>query len=178
MASVLFACPACKKRISSSAHSCPHCGEPLSNEWEEKGRKAAKLRQIGCAVLLLPLLIVVAAAFFNSGPTRSPALQSQQATKTPATPSSQVILQNHAGSGLRVPVFKNTQAHTEALKLMMAGVHKTNPPLVMQLIACMVPSGTMAIITDAGFATHDILVTSGEFAGCRGNIAMEDVQRP
>jgi hypothetical protein len=95
-----------------------------------------------------------------------------------ATSSSEVTLQNHAGSGLRVPVFKNAQSHTEALKLVTAGVHKTNPPLVMLLIACMVPSGTKAIIIDAGIATHDILVTSGELAGCRGDIAVEDVQMP
>jgi hypothetical protein len=61
VASILLACPACKKRISSSAHSCPHWGEPLSNEWEAKGRTERKRRRIIYAVLLVPPLL-----FFGS----------------------------------------------------------------------------------------------------------------
>src|SRR5258708_18496671 len=64
VASILLACPACKKRISSSAHSCPNCGEPLSDEWEAKGRTERKRQRIGCAILLVPLLVVV--LFFGS----------------------------------------------------------------------------------------------------------------
>jgi predicted RNA-binding Zn-ribbon protein involved in translation (DUF1610 family) len=186
MVPVQLACPACKKRISTaySVHSCPHCGEPLSNEWEETGRKELSRRRIAFAILLVPVLAVV--LFFGAAVlagvyevlTGSPELQPQRVAKPASNPSTQVILQNPGGSALRVSVWKNTQAHTEAIKLIMAGVHKTNPALILQLTACMVPSGTSAIITDAGFATHDILVTSGEFSGCRGNIAVEDVQRP
>lgn len=77
------------------------------------------------------------------------------------------------GGADTVFVWKSADAHSEGLSLISAGVHKTNPVLVMQLLACIVPSGTSAIITDAGFATHDILITTGENAGCRGNIPME-----
>jgi len=43
----------------------------------------------------------------------------------------------------------------------------------MRLLSCIVPSGTGVIITDMGFATHDIMVIDGEKAGCRGNIPAE-----
>lgn len=61
VASILLACPACKKRISSSAHSCPLCGEPLSDEWETKGRTERRRRRTIWAVLLIPPLL-----FFGS----------------------------------------------------------------------------------------------------------------
>lgn len=80
------------------------------------------------------------------------------------------------GSDL-VFVWQSKQAHDEGLSLINSGVHKTNPEMVMRLLACLVPSGTTAIVTDMGFATHDILITEGDDAGCRGNIAMESLKR-
>jgi hypothetical protein len=70
-------------------------------------------------------------------------------------------------------VWRSKADHDEGLSLINAGVHKSNPALLFPLLACIVPSGTKAIITDGGFATHDILVIDGESAGCRGNVAME-----
>jgi predicted RNA-binding Zn-ribbon protein involved in translation (DUF1610 family) len=66
VASVLLKCPACKKRISSSAHSCPHCGEPLSDEWGEKGRRSQERRQAGCGFLLLLFIGFVAFVIYQS----------------------------------------------------------------------------------------------------------------
>ncbi len=86
------------------------------------------------------------------------------------------ILQGLGGSDT-VFVWTDKKAHDEALKLINAGVHKSNPSLILPLVACMVPSGTKAIITSAGFATHDIMVTSGPSSGCRGNIPMEAIRR-
>lgn len=80
------------------------------------------------------------------------------------------------GSG-QVIVWKSKEAHDEALSLIQAGVHKTNPAMVGALVACMVDGGTKAIVTDMGFVTHDILVVSGESSGCRGNIAAEELGR-
>ena len=73
----------------------------------------------------------------------------------------------------QVFVWKSKDAQREAMSLIQANVHNTNPGLVARLLSCIVPSGTSAIITDAGFATHDIMITSGPNAGCRGNIPME-----
>lgn len=81
------------------------------------------------------------------------------------------------GGANNVFVWRDSDAHSEAISLISAGVHNTNPTLVMRLLSCIVPAGTRAIITDAGFASHTILVTSGEDAGCRGVIPMEDVSR-
>lgn len=80
------------------------------------------------------------------------------------------------GSG-QVIVWKSKDAHDEALSLIQAGVHKTNPAMVGALVACMVQGGTKAIVTDMGFVTHDILVVSGKSSGCRGNIAAEELGR-
>jgi len=73
-----------------------------------------------------------------------------------------------------VVVWKSSDAQSEGMQLIAAGALNSDPSLVAQLISCIVPGGTKAIITDAGFATHDITVVGGEFSGCRGNIPMEN----
>lgn len=47
-------------------------------------------------------------------------------------------------------VWKDSDAQSEAFKLISSGVHKTNPVLVMRLLSCMVPGGTKAIIKMPG----------------------------
>lgn len=76
-----------------------------------------------------------------------------------------------------VLVWQSRDAHTEGNRLISANVHRSNPALLMPLIACMVPSGTRAIITSVGFATHDIMVIAGPHSGCRGNIPAEAARR-
>ncbi|MGM4889911.1 hypothetical protein [Tardiphaga sp. 11_C7_N12_6] len=77
MKSILLGCPACKQRISSSAQTCPQCGEPLTDEWEAKGRKRLKLRQIASVVFAGPLLLFCAAVVYaiNTSPPRQSAEQ-------------------------------------------------------------------------------------------------------
>lgn len=77
------------------------------------------------------------------------------------------------GGASDVFVWRNRDAHNEANRLINAGIHRTNPRLLVPLVACIVPSGTGAIITGAGMITQDILVTSGSNSGCRGNIPTE-----
>lgn len=88
----------------------------------------------------------------------------------------QEIRLGRAGSET-VFVWKDSDAQSEAIKLIQAGVHNSNPTLVFRLLSCMVTPGTKAIITDMGFASHTILVTSGKESGCRGVVPMEDVSR-
>ena len=71
------------------------------------------------------------------------------------------------GGSDQVFIWKNKAAQSEAMSLISANVHKTYPTLVMRLLSCMVKSGTGVIVTDMGFATHDIMVVDGENAGCR-----------
>jgi hypothetical protein len=60
MAPVLLACPACRKRISSSAHSCPNCGELLTDQWETQGRNWLRRRRyVAWGILLSAAAIVV-----------------------------------------------------------------------------------------------------------------------
>lgn len=77
------------------------------------------------------------------------------------------------GSADTVIVWKTKKAHDEGLRLINANVHRSNPALLIPLVACMPTSRTKAIVTSAGFATHDIMVISGPHSGCRGNIPVE-----
>jgi len=81
-----------------------------------------------------------------------------------------------SASGRDVFVWRSKDAQNEGMRLIDAGVLRSNPTLVIRLISCIVPAGTRAIITDHGFATHDILVTSGPSSGCRGNVPVEFVR--
>lgn len=72
-----------------------------------------------------------------------------------------------------VIVWRSNTAQSQGLDLISAGVHRSNPALLMPLVSCIVPTGTRAVTTDAGFVTHDILVIEGSDSGCRGNIPVE-----
>lgn len=74
----------------------------------------------------------------------------------------------------QVIVWRNKDAHNEALDLIRAGVHHSNPAMLTKYVACMVPNGTTAVRTSGGWVTVDVLVTDGTAAGCRGNIPVED----
>jgi hypothetical protein len=69
--------------------------------------------------------------------------------------------------------LENKKAHEEAISLISAGVHKSNPMLIFPLVSCMVDNGTAAVTTDSGIVTHDIMVIEGPKSGCRGNIPVE-----
>jgi len=73
-------------------------------------------------------------------------------------------------------VWRDKNSHDEALNLINAGVHRTKPELLLPLLACVVASGTAAIVTDGGFITQDVMIVSGENAGCRGNIPTESLK--
>lgn len=62
------------------------------------------------------------------------------------------------------------------MKLIQAGVHKSNPELLMPLVSCIAEPGAKVIVTDMGFVTHDIMVISGKNTGCKGNIPAEELQ--
>jgi len=58
-----------------------------------------------------------------------------------------------------------------------AGVHKSNPALLVPLIACAPVARTRAVTTSAGMLTHDIIIAEGKDSGCRGNIPAEVLKR-
>ena len=73
-----------------------------------------------------------------------------------------------------VIVWRDKDALREGITLIQAGIHQTNPALLLPLVSCMVASGTGAIITDGGFTTQAILVTEGASSGCRGTVPTEN----
>lgn len=83
-----------------------------------------------------------------------------------------------ASGGKDIIVWRDDKAHSEANKLIAAGVHKSNPALLVPLIACIAPVGSQAIKTDGGFFSSTIMVTSGKESGCRGVVPNERLSPP
>ena len=81
------------------------------------------------------------------------------------------VLSGNGGGA--VFVWKDSDAQSKAFSLIEAGVHKSNPILLMRLMSCVADPGDKAVVTDMGFASHTIMVTSGKNAGCEGVIARE-----
>lgn len=79
--------------------------------------------------------------------------------------------------GRPVIVFRDYESLREALRLISAGVHRTNQPLVMRLVSCFADSGTQVVVTERGFTTATIVVVAGPQSGCRGSIPIEDLAR-
>jgi len=73
-------------------------------------------------------------------------------------------------------IWKYKLAHSEAMKLVGAGVHQTNPDLVLPLLACIVTSAAEASITGRGIITNEVTITSGPNVGCHGDVATEAVK--
>jgi hypothetical protein len=81
------------------------------------------------------------------------------------------------GGGDAVPIWRDMAAYREGLRLINAGVHTTNPALVMRLLSCMAPDRSQIVITDAGLFSSTVVVTSGPRSGCRGIVANEEIAR-
>ncbi|WP_165127227.1 GYF domain-containing protein [Bradyrhizobium sp. 6(2017)] len=72
--SVLLLCPTCRRPVSSGANSCPRCGEPLTQEWEDRelerleraksfGKSIGNL--VGASIVALVVLFAVVASFIG-----------------------------------------------------------------------------------------------------------------
>ncbi|MDO3434328.1 hypothetical protein QWJ46_16735 [Rhizobium sp. CBN3] len=73
-------------------------------------------------------------------------------------------------------IWRDNDAFSEAVNLISSGVMKTNPQLIIRLMSCMVDAGTNAVVTDGGFFSSTVLITSGSNAGCRGMVPNEDIR--
>lgn len=85
-----------------------------------------------------------------------------------------------SADGDAVLLFRDRAAMNEATALFRGRDH--NPDYreqVNRLIACIVPSGTRAVITGGGLlgTTYDVQVADGPSAGCRGAVQTEFVRR-
>ena len=72
-----------------------------------------------------------------------------------------------------VIVWKNHDSLQQGTDLVSAGVGKKNPAQIIGLIACIVPNGTSAFVA----GSSNVLVTSGEFPGCRGAVDIEAIRK-
>lgn len=80
--------------------------------------------------------------------------------------------------GNTVFVWRSSDAQREAFRLVNAGVHNTNPALLLPYISCTVPNGTAVVVVDGGFFSSIVLVREGRFSGCRGVVENEWINRP
>ena len=75
-----------------------------------------------------------------------------------------------------VLVWKTPQALIEGVALIRA---KAEASAIIPLIACVPPSGTRVIEVPEDLGPmRGVVVTSGEWAGCRGVVEQENVERP
>jgi hypothetical protein len=74
-------------------------------------------------------------------------------------------------------IMRNVLSFDESMKLVKAGVHKSNPRLMEREItrnaACFVQNGTRVVVMDtsrtlSGYAVLEVMVIDGERSGCRG----------
>lgn len=70
---ILLPCPTCAKNVSSDAPECPHCGQPLSDQWEQEGRakqgKSKKRLEIGCGLVFWLVVIAVGIGYCSQPKT-------------------------------------------------------------------------------------------------------------
>ena len=70
-------------------------------------------------------------------------------------------------------VWKDGDAMSKGFSLIRGGVHRTNPSLLVPLIACFVHVGDHIVITDFGFGSSTIMVVDGKSTGCQGDLQTE-----
>lgn len=72
-----------------------------------------------------------------------------------------------------VIIWRSDKAHDEGVKLIGAGVNKSNPAVLLPLVACAPAAGDQVVVTDGGFFSSTVTVISGKQAGCRGVVENE-----
>jgi hypothetical protein len=93
---------------------------------------------------------------------------------TPAAAQSPRVLEAFPPGSPTVFVFKAGKLG-EAMQLKNAGVWKTNPKVVVPLVACTVDPGTQVVVTDTHMFSgySEVVIVNGPAAGCRGEIYNE-----
>lgn len=86
-------------------------------------------------------------------------------------------LRRAGGGDGRIAVWRSSASMDEAMRLINANVHRTNPVMLMPHVACMAAQGTEIVVTDGGFFSSSVLVVSGGQSGCRGVVPNEDIER-
>lgn len=81
MSSMLILCPACHKKISASAESCPQCGHPITDQDREVGRSKLEIKRIGLAVGIVVASFLTILGIFAGTDNKE--------TKQPSTPTAE-----------------------------------------------------------------------------------------
>ncbi len=79
-------CPDCRKKVPTGATACPHCGRPFSRRELNALARGGRVRAVGCAVLLLALLVAAGLRLFLGG-SGGPAVSSAPAPTSAPTPT-------------------------------------------------------------------------------------------
>lgn len=74
----LTGCPECKKKVSDSAKTCPHCGLEILKQGENDNKKAGK----GCMVMFIAFAIIVGVIYMMSSDSDDSSSSSDYDTNT------------------------------------------------------------------------------------------------
>lgn len=91
----------------------------------------------------------------------------QPVQRPAANPNAKVLRMPNGGA---VWVWRDADAQDEGITLIQSGA---DSELIAPLLACIVPSGVHAAVTDFGILTSDVIVIDGSKAGCRGNVSTD-----
>jgi hypothetical protein len=98
-----------------------------------------------------------------------------QAPPAPAMDRQPPQLRNTNGQS--VFIWRDSDRMSEGFRMINAGVHQTNPGLVMQQITCVVPNGTDIVVSSGGWMSSAVTVVAGPQSGCRGVVPNEMIER-
>lgn len=77
--------------------------------------------------------------------------------------------------GESIVVWRDQAAMVEGLTLVANNVHRSNPAVLLPLIACVVDRGTRVVVTSAPKGYVTVVVVDGKNSGCRGLILQRNL---
>jgi ribosomal protein L40E len=201
-------CRECGQQVSTEAETCPHCGvrsptvTPLSDSASKKRASPTAL-----LVFLILISIGLWVFGKSEGPQETSTAthsgsedQSKPAESKPASPATAETAPAHKevdrswtsiskfrdkdgfvtivdATHETVVIFKST---ADAMRA--SNYSKANPDLkvidVMELVACIVDSGTRAMVDGSDYPAIKITIADGKSRGCHGVVLTSQLQLP
>jgi hypothetical protein len=157
----LAPCRECGRQVSTEAATCPHCGVgrparqiatpsvPNYPSPDPKKRSAVRAAFIGIG-------IAIVIAIVQSGSTTS---SSSSGSTRGGSADSPVSGPGHINQSSAI--WKAEAAMDRGVKLIVRGVHKTNPEMLLPLVACFVKAGEAVTVIGGGFTYREVVASSG-----------------
>jgi hypothetical protein len=203
----LRSCRECNAQVSTEAEVCPQCGvrnptEDVATILARRGIPPPRQSQSGLVTFLAIVGVSLVVSWVIWATKKTPEELAQEQAQAQAQAQAQEQAQQKAPSlspsrsetrigdtallrakqGMeRVFIFKSQDDISTALDLYKAGADQS---LIMEHVACVVPSGTKVLITTSGITgafmsglggTSDVMVVTGPDAGCKGTVSKDNL---